>query len=259
MIPVFIGYDRRETIAYHVLAHSLLKHATVPLAITPVGNDVLPKGRWWRERGPHDSTDFSNARFMVPALMGYRGWAIFMDCDMVALGDVAELFEQRDPGCAVQVVQHVHEPAETVKFLGAEQSKYSRKNWSSLMLINCGHPLTRALSEGYVNTAPGFDLHQLRWAGTEVGEITGLWNVLVAPDFQHPEPVDRFNLKLLHYTLGGPWHGYEPEGASYWLDALWEMIAGGNPCAALNVFGDGPGVHRFVGQFKERFAHEQTP
>ena len=94
MIPVFIGYDRRETVAYHVLAHSLLKHATVPLAITPIGNDTLPKGRWWRERGPHDSTDFSNARFMVPALMGYRGWAIFMDCDMVALGDIAELFEQ---------------------------------------------------------------------------------------------------------------------------------------------------------------------
>lgn len=256
MIPVFIGWDRRETVAYHVLAHSLIKRSSLPLAISPIGNDTLSTARWWRGRGPHDSTDFSNARFMVPALMGYRGWAIFMDCDMVALGDIAELWHQRDEQYAVQVVQHRHEPKEEFKFLGAEQSKYARKNWSSLMLINCGHPMTRGLTEGFVNVASGIDLHQLRWAGEAVGPIKGLWNVLVAPDFQHPEPVDRYEIKLLHYTLGGPWHGYEPEGADRWMTAYWDMVAGDNPCAAMNVFNDGPGVQRFVGQFKERFSHE---
>ena len=35
------------------------------------------------ERDPKQSTDFSFTRFLVPQLMNFDGWAIFMDCDIV--------------------------------------------------------------------------------------------------------------------------------------------------------------------------------
>lgn len=257
MIPIFIGWDRRETVAWHVLAHSISRRASEPVTFSPVGNETLPAYLWSRKRGPHDSTDFSNARFMVPALMGWDGWAIFMDCDMVSLADIAELWAQRDPSCAIQVVKHQHEPTEKRKFLGAEQSRYRRKNWSSLMLMNCAHPACRRLTPEYVNAAPGVELHGFEWCSDDaIGEIRGLWNVLVTGRFEHPEPVDLFNLKLLHYTLGGPWHGYDPLGAERWREEFSHMVSGDNPCAAFATLDDGPGVWRMVGQFKERFQHE---
>lgn len=232
MIPIYIGYDRRETVAYHVLAHTLLQRSSLPLAITPVGNGVLPPAEWSRPRGEHDSTDFSNARFVVPSLQRHRGWAIFMDCDMVCLGDIADLWAQRDERYAVQVVKHRHTPRETTKFLGAEQAPYPRKNWSSLMLLNCAHP--SMLDRRTAETLPGLDLHGFHWCRqAEVGEISGLWNVLATDRFEHPEPSDGYaeHVQLLHYTLGGPWHGYRPPGDEYWWDALIAMLGGDNPCA----------------------------
>lgn len=257
MIPVFIGFDSREVVAYHVLSHSLLARSSEPLAISPIGNGVLPAAAWWRSEGPHDSTEFSNARFMVPYLMGYKGWALFADCDMVCLADVAELWAQRDERYSVMCVKHDHKPTEKRKFLGAEQTRYRYKNWSSLMLLNCAHPDTQRLTPEYVNAAPGLDLHGFDWTqGEAIGSISGLWNVLVCPDLQHPEQVDRFKVKLLHYTLGGPWHGYEPEGTYQWTEALESMLAKGNPCASFSAFNDGPGQLKYLGQYQQRFSHD---
>jgi hypothetical protein len=254
MIPIFVGWDKRETVAYHVLAHSIIQRSSYPVAITPVGNDTLPATLWTRPRGPHDSTDFSNARFMVPALTGYRGWAIFMDCDMLCLGDIVELWEQRDERYAVQVVKHRHVPTETTKFLGAPQSTYPRKNWSSVMLLNCEHPACMDLTPGFVNMADGIGLHGFGWCkAEEVGEIRGLWNVLVTERLEHPEPVDRFSLKLLHFTLGGPWHGYDPPGSAGWRAALEDLLVGENPCGSGVGFDEGPGVHKLVTQYQRRF------
>ena len=35
MIPVFIGYDPREAVAYGVLAHSIQARASQPVSVTP--------------------------------------------------------------------------------------------------------------------------------------------------------------------------------------------------------------------------------
>ena len=42
-------------------------------------------------RTPCQSTEFTYTRFLVPYLCGYQGKAIFIDCDMLCLGDIAEL------------------------------------------------------------------------------------------------------------------------------------------------------------------------
>jgi hypothetical protein len=201
-IPVFIGYDPRERAATNVLIDSLYQHSSAPLAITPLVTPQLEQaGLFRRQRDPKQSTAFSFTRFLVPRLMNYQGWAIFMDCDMLCRGDIAGLWAQRDDRFAVMCVQHQHAPQESVKFLGEPQSPYPKKNWSSLMLLNSSR--CQALTPEYVNTASGLELHRFHWlAGDqEIGAIQGGWNHLV--DVQ--EAVAAVDSPLLHWTLGGPW------------------------------------------------------
>lgn len=202
LIPIFIGYDPRERAATNVLIDSLYQHSTAPLAITPLVTPQLEGRRlYWRERDSRQSTAFSFTRFLVPHLMDYQGWAIFMDCDMLARGDIAALWTQRDDRFALQCVQHDHVPGETVKFLGEVQSAYPKKNWSSLMLLNCSR--CTALTVDYVNSATGLELHRFHWlAGDhEIGALKGAWNHLVGVQ----DPGKAEGSPLLHWTLGGPW------------------------------------------------------
>ena len=204
-IPVFIGYDPHERAAVNVLADSLVQHSSRPLAITPIVARQLD-GVLSRPRNPNQSTEFSFSRFLVPWLMDYQGWAIFMDCDMLARGDITELWHQRDERYAVMVVKHDHVPRESVKFLGARQTRYTRKNWSSLMLFNCSR--CTALSPDYINSASGLQLHRLEWLPDErsIGSLPmGRWNHLI--DVQPPAtaPAADGGPALVHWTLGGPW------------------------------------------------------
>jgi len=208
-VPIFIGYDPRERAATNVLIDSLYQHSTVPVAITPLVTPQLEiQGLYWRERDPRQSTAFSFTRFLVPHLMGYAGWAIFMDCDMLCRGDLAELWAQRRDDYAVMCVQHHHVPEEEVKFLGEVQSRYDKKNWSSLMLLNCSR--CTALTPNYVNTASGLELHRFHWLNDEslIGALPmERWNHLV--DVQDPALAE--GAALVHWTLGGPW--FKEQGA----------------------------------------------
>ena len=127
MIRIFVGFDPRETVAWHVLSHSILARASEPVSIVPLALGG-PGGLMRRERSPLQSTDFAFSRFLVPHLSGYEGWSVFMDCDMLVRRDVAELWALRDERCAVMCVKHDHRPTETVKFLGARQTIYPKKN-----------------------------------------------------------------------------------------------------------------------------------
>jgi len=198
MIRVFIGYDPREVAAFSVLQHSIHRRASRPVAIAAVALDQL-KGVYKRETNPLQSTEFSFSRFLVPWMCDYEGWAVFMDCDQLVLEDIAKLWALRDDRYAVQVVKHHHVPKEEVKFLGAKQSKYEKKNWSSVMLINCAR--CRALTPDYVNSASGLELHQFKWLESEalIGEIPSRWNHLVGYD------APRADAALVHYTIGGPY------------------------------------------------------
>ncbi|HUJ00923.1 MAG TPA: glycosyltransferase [Usitatibacter sp.] len=198
MIRVFIGYDPREAVAFGVLSHSIHARASQPVAIAPLMLSEL-QGVYRRRRDPLQSTDFSFSRFLTPHLCDYEGWAIFMDCDMLVLDDIAKLWSLRDERYAVQVVKHVHVPREEVKFLGAVQTKYEKKNWSSVMLMNCAR--CRALTPDYVNTATGLELHQFKWLGEDslIGALPSKWNHLVGYD------APRRDASLVHYTIGGPY------------------------------------------------------
>ena len=212
MIRVFIGYDSRETVAFNVLSHSINVRASQPVAIAPVMLSQLG-GVFRRESNPLQSTEFSFSRFLVPYLCGYEGWAVFIDCDMLVMDDIANLWKLRDDRWAVQVVKHEHVPKEEVKFLGAVQTKYQKKNWSSVMLLNCER--CKALTPDYVNRTSGLELHQFKWLADDslIGELPHGWNHLVGYDVPRP------GVSLAHFTIGGPWFS-EYEGCEY--SAEWE-------------------------------------
>jgi hypothetical protein len=181
-----------------VLAHSIHVRATQPVSIVPLMLSQL-QGILIRERHPLQSTDFSFSRFLTPYLSGYAGWSVFMDCDMLMLDDIAQLWALRDERYAVMVVKHDHVPKETRKFLGEPQSKYDKKNWSSVMLFN--NAKCKALTADYVNSASGLELHQFKWLADDglIGGLPDRWNHLVGYNAR------RTDAALVHYTLGGPY------------------------------------------------------
>lgn len=215
---VWIGFDRREAEAFAVARLSAFRHVDKDTRIHAL---VLPElqaaglymretkrrlGRLWD--GPSQaymSTEFANSRFLVPHLCGYDGWALFMDCDMLVRSSLDAVFGLADPDKAVMCVHHNHVPENAEKMDGQVQQQYARKNWSSFMLFNCGHPSNRALDLDLVNTAPGRDLHRFCWLqDDEIGELGPEWNYLVG----HTDP--SVDAKVVHFTDGGPWFaGFE--------------------------------------------------
>ena len=200
---VFIGWDRREPIAYDVARFSLERRASIPVSIVPIKLDELrASGMYWRDQDPLASTEFTYSRFLTPALAGFKGWALFCDCDFLWLGDIAGLAEYTKNPKAVYCVQHDYTPKETTKMDGAVQTSYPRKNWSSLMLFNCDHPSVRSLAPEVVNSQTGAFLHRMQWVDdADIGSLPVEWNWLEGWNEKPAEGAP----KAVHFTRGGPW------------------------------------------------------
>ena len=202
MLQVYIGYDPRESVAFYTLAHSIFARSSIPLAIAPLMRRHLGH-LYTRSRGPTESTEFSLTRFLVPALSEYKGWSIYMDCDMLCRADIAGLVAliDRNRDRAVVVCQHDYVPKTERKFLNQVQTRYTRKNWSSLMLFN--NERCKALTSQYVNSATGLDLHRFAWIDDAlIGALPLEWNWLVGEYEYNPKA------SMAHFTRGGP---YFPE------------------------------------------------
>lgn len=212
-LRVFLGHDTRELEALRVARSSLERRCSVPVWVDDLSESWLRsiglyKRTFTREGnvriddidGKPFSTDFAFTRFLVPALMGYQGWALFADCDFLFRADVNEVFRQADEKFAVMCVKHDYTPTDTTKMDGQVQSAYPRKNWSSFMLFNCGHPSNRGLTVEAVNNEPGSWLHRFSWLrDEEIGGLPHAWNWLEG----HSSPA--IDPKAVHFTRGGPW------------------------------------------------------
>lgn len=203
---IFIGYDPREDLAYEVCKYSILKRATIPVEIIPLKQaDLRKDGLYWRERGKLESTEFSFSRFLTPHLAKFEGWAMFVDCDFLYLADIKDLRDMVDDKYAVMCVHHDYTPKEKTKMDGAVQTVYPRKNWSSMVLYNCGHPKNKALTPEVVNSETGAFLHRFMWLeDDEIGSVPFVWNFLVGHNAVDESDKATFP-KAIHYTLGGPW------------------------------------------------------
>lgn len=221
MLRIFIGWDSRFPEPADVLRYSLLKHASIPLDIRYLKLDELDLAR---EHDPRASTEFTYSRFLVPHLCGFRGRALFLDNDMLCFSDVRELAELDMDGLALRVVQHDYQPTNTMKMYGCPQTSYPRKNWSSMMLMNCDR--LRVWSREVVATQTGAYLHRFQdIPDAAIGELPKTWNTLDWMDDA---------TKLIHYTNGGPWFDdyRDHPHAAVWFRYRDEMRSAAVPQAA---------------------------
>ena len=211
---VYIGYDPREDVAYEVLKFTIERIAVDNVRIVPIRRDVVERMCIYNRKydvvdgqyidqidGRPFSTDFSFTRFLVPALNMYQGWALYMDCDMYLRTDINELFEEYNMDYyPLYCVKHEYTPGDGTKMDGRSQANYRRKNWSSLMLWNCGHELNKRLTVHDVNNQPGSWLHGFEWLpekDSDIGTIDENWLD------GHSDP--ELKAKNVHFTTGGPW------------------------------------------------------
>ena len=199
---VFVGYDTREDIAFQVCEYSI-KRFNEDIHVIPLVQDELRQKKiYWREVDKLASTEFTFTRFLIPHLMDYKGWALFIDCDIVFLENVDNLFALADDRYAVMCVQHEFNPKPGLKMDGQVQTVYPRKNWSSMVLWNCEHPKNKILTPELLNEESPKFLHRFSWLDdNEIGELPLEYNWLVG---WYKEPQDG-TPKILHYTEGGPW------------------------------------------------------
>lgn len=196
MINMFVGFDQREAVAYHAFCQSVISRSTEPVSFTPLALNTLKGYKEWHNDG---SNDFIYSRFLVPYLMGFEGWAIFADGDMICREDIAELWRLKDPSKAVQVVQHDYKTKAAVKYLGAKNEDYPRKNWSSVIIWNCSHKDNAILRPEFIEKQSGAYLHRFSWLDSSlIGELPKEWNWLVE-EYEHND-----NANIYHYTLGTP-------------------------------------------------------
>ena len=213
---VFIGYDPKEKVAAQVLKYLIEANSPKDIIVKFLRKDILEHMNMfnrpfeWENGQMIDSidkkpfsTEFTFTRFLVPALMQYEGWALFMDCDMYPRTDINEIFEDyNDEFYPLYCVKHEDEPTDKFKMDGREQTRYNRKTWSSLMLWNCGHELNKELTPFMVNNKTGNYLHTFGWLpnkNSAIGGMTEDWNWLDGHSSPDIDP------KMVHFTTGGPW------------------------------------------------------
>jgi lipopolysaccharide biosynthesis glycosyltransferase len=195
-LRIFVGYDPREAVAYHVCCNSIIRHASVPVSITPLHLDNL-KGIYSET---HAGTNaFIHSRFLVPYLCRFKGRALFVDGDMVFTDDVAKLFAVLQSDKDVAVVQHDYRTKFPVKYFGQPNQDYPRKNWSSVILWNCGNYPNHCLTPQYVAEATSQHLHRFEWLNDgRIQSLPAEWNWL-CDEYDHND-----SAKLYHWTLGIP-------------------------------------------------------
>lgn len=195
VIPLYVGYDAREAVAYHSFCQSVIDRCSMPVSFTPLINRVMPV-----DGKREGSNDFIYSRFLVPHMhTGLGRWAIYADGDMVCKADIAELWALRDDKYSVMVCKHDYKTKANIKYLGNKNEDYPRKNWSSLILFNVGGFRHLDLTPKFVSEATGAFLHRFQWLkDEEIGSLPLEWNWLAEEYPENPQA------KLVHYTLGIP-------------------------------------------------------
>lgn len=214
MLKVFIGFDPKETLPFHVLANSIRRHSSKPIAVIPIDIRNL-KEFFNRPISSNQSNEFSITRFLVPYLSDFDGISVFMDCDMLVRFDMNQLLTLDFDDYDLALVKHDYTPRRSVKYLGAVQEAYPKKNWSSFVVWNCASKSARHLTLEYVLEASPKQLHRFEHIPEEKIYDLGIdYNFLVEEyDSQDKKP------KVIHWTNGGPYFNdfKDADFAEEWL------------------------------------------
>lgn len=197
LLRVVIGHEDRVAVGTHVFVQSVLDHARSPVEITPITRLATPGHA-------EGSNAFTARRFLVPHLMGLKGFALFCDgADMLARADINEILQHASHRHAVSVVKHDYRTKHPRKYLGTpmecDNADYPRKQWAAVMLFNCRHPIWVDWAPDLISCTPMLELLQFRHIPDDlIGELPKVWNWLCDEEGANPDA------KIAHFTAGAP-------------------------------------------------------
>lgn len=219
-IRIFCGADRSQRLPFLVLSDSIRRHTTRAVEIAAIDNGDAPDADDPR-CAPY--TEFSFARFAIPALCGYRGRAVYMDSDMLVFRDIGELWDTPMAGAAIAI--------ERGSRSAPEQTAHARNRHAAVMLLDCER-LHWNLADIIGRLGRDYDYNALMaidplLAPGEMRELIAAgWNDLDRYDPQHT--------RNLHYTeiRTQPWVNPQHPHGGLWVDALRRMLDDGMIAAA---------------------------
>lgn len=206
-IRVYVATTEVQMLAVKVLEFSIRKHASVAVEVVPLheaGVEIpMPK-----DAKNYPRTPFSFQRFVIPAVRGYKGRAIYLDSDMQVFTDIRQLWTLPFRGADVLAAR---EPGDT-----------GRKPQFSVMLIDCERlqwdirEIVEALDSG--NLSYEDLMYRMTVASNVQADIDPSWNSL--------ERYSEGETALLHYTDMNtqPWVSRENPLGYLWFRDLFEAI-----------------------------------
>ena len=218
---MFIGTEEKTRVAEKVLAHTIRRHASREVEITPM------IGPAWEYplAGIKVGTGFSLRRWMIPAACDWQGHALYLDADQIVFGDIAELYElaqERMPA----------EPDAPVVACTLQTDKWSPDApapQTSVMVIDCFRAFVFAQFKisntlAWLRDNPGqFNYGKLMHAmDMPVAELPVEWN--------HLNVYQAGKTKLLHYTKEPeqPWYKPDHPLAPLWKAELVSALKAGD-------------------------------
>jgi hypothetical protein len=218
-VDIFVGTDRSQLLAVAVLEHSIQRHASLPVRVTPLIDLDLPEPRDIRQAS---RTNFSFARFAIPELKGHAGRAIYLDADMLVMRDIAELWNLPFAGATVIIQAEIPDALITQAKAGAPAK---RKKQCSVMLIDCArahwdvHAIVGGLDGEYDYPALMEQLCILPEAEVRYG-VPFVWNSL-----EHHDS----HTRLIHYTdmATQPWVSPHNRNGALWFEEVRTMLRNG--------------------------------
>lgn len=222
LVRVFVGADRSQALAVDVLAYSIRRHTDAVVEVISMADLKLPEPKDLRQGS---RTNFSFARFAIPALCGFRGRAVYMDADMQVFKDIRGLWNIPFDGCKVNILEDV--PDNFQPKPGQVGAPAKRKKQSSVMMLDCERldwipeDIIAGLDGDYTYEELLTDLCILK--PEEVGyRIPFIWNSLET----YVEGVTA----LTHYTdmFIQPWVSNDNPIGWVWVNEVRRMLSDGS-------------------------------
>jgi len=206
-VRVFVAATAAQMLAVKVLEYSIRKHASLSVQVSPLhlsGIEIPTPTK--PENRPR--TPFSFQRFLIPALTGYQGKAIYLDSDMQVFQDIRRLWTVPLEDADLLAVQ---EPGTT-----------GRRPQFSVMVLNCAalrwdsQEIVQSLNEGRLTYERL--MYDMAVASRIRAGLDPAWNSL-----------ERYNPAetcLLHYTDMNtqPWLSRGNPLGYLWMRDLFEAV-----------------------------------
>jgi len=218
-LKVFIGTQDDQVVAHRVLEYSIRKGASIPVEVVAMHGLKTPMPV---DPANRPATEFSFCRFMIPALAGYEGRAVYLDADMLVFGDVAELADLPFGGAKVLCTYQAEPPA-----AWAGNPAFHPGRHTAVMVLDCDRltwdveEVVRGLDEGAYTYQDLMSRLSLL-APDEIADT-------LPPEWNHLERYDPDTTRLLHFTVAPtqPWKNDDNPLAEIWMAWYREAVEAG--------------------------------